>query len=348
MQFQNLLMFKNYFVAAGFVLLSVAGFSQATPNDTVPVIPEENLDFDTTFNYDELLNELDIFLDSLLMPRNYFLASISAGSGYFNYYKKNNKKLETVKKAVYTPTLGYYHKTGPGLTLSGNMTNDGQQLNLYQYSVSPSFDFIQNHDWVGGISYIRYFTKDSLPFYSSPLQNEFNAYVVWRKPWLQPGITTSYGWGSRLAYEKREKYIRLLRSRRLGYIFTTNTQEDISDFSISTSVRHSFYWMHILGEKDYIKFTPQMAFSAGTQKFGFNRTTSTYPVNVRTDTYLLYNSGDVSVDEKLKFQPLSLSVYLRPEYNIGKFFVQPQFILDYYIPAENLAALFSINAGIIL
>lgn len=341
-------MLKNYFVATGFILLSVAGFSQTTPHDTVPVSPNENLDFDTTFDYDELLDELDIFLDSLLMPRSYFLASVSAGSGYFNYSKRNNK-LETLKKNVYTPTVGYYHKTGPGLTLSGNITDDGQQLNLYQFSVIPSFDFIQSQDWVGGVSYTRYFTKDSLPFYSSPLQNEFNAYVIWRKGWLQPGITASYGWGSRSEYEKREKFIRLLRlKRRLGYVFTTNTQEDISDFSVAASVRHSFYWMHILGEKNYIKFTPLLSFSAGTQKFGFNRTTSTYPVNVRNNANLLYNTGDVSVDEKLKFQPLSLSLYLRPEYNIGKFFVQPQFILDYYIPAENLAALFAINAGIIL
>lgn len=341
-------MLKNYFIAAGFVLLSVAGFSQTSPSDTVPVSPKETLDFDTTFDYDELLDELDIFLDSLLMPRSYFLASISAGSGYFNYVKRNNK-LETVKKGVLTPTIGYYHKKGPGLTLSGNIIDDGEQLNLYQFSVSPSFDFIQNHDWVSGIAYTRYFTKDSLPFYSSPLQNEFNAYVLWRKLWLQPGITASYGWGSRTEYKKQEKYIKLLRlKRRLGYVFTTNTQEDISDFSVAASVRHSFYWMHILGEKNYLKFTPQLSFSAGTQKFGFNRTTSTYPVNVRNSSNLLYNTGDVSVDEKLKFQPLSLSLYLRPEYNIGKFFIQPQFILDYYIPAENLAALFSINAGIIL
>ncbi|MGZ5221184.1 MAG: hypothetical protein ACXWC7_13940 [Chitinophagaceae bacterium] len=341
-------MHKNYFVAAGFVLLSVVGFSQTIPGDTVPPSPKENLDFDTTFDYDELLDELDIFLDSLLMPRSYFLTSISAGSGYFNYVKRSNN-LETMKKGVLTPTVGYYHKRGPGLSLSGNIIDDGDQLNLYQFSISPSFDFIQNHDWVSGLSYTRYFTKDSLPFYSSPLQNEFNAYVLWRKPWLQPGITASYGWGSRTEYKKQEKYIRLLRlRRRLGYVFTTNTQEDISDFSIAASIRHSFYWMHILGEKNYLKFTPQLSFSAGTQKFGFNRTTSTYPVNVRNSINLLYNTGDVSVDEKLKFQPLSLSLYLRPEYNIGKFFIQPQFILDYYIPAENLAALFSINAGIIL
>ena len=175
-------MFKNYFVAvSGFILLSLAGVAQTTPKDTVPFSSQESLEFDTTLNYDELLKEMDLFLDSLLMPRSYFLASVSAGSGYFNYFKRNNK-LETLKKAVYTPTIVYFHKAGPGLTLSGNISDDGQQLNLYQFSISPSFDFIQSHDWVAGISYTRYFTKDSLPFYSSPLQNEFNGYIVWRKP----------------------------------------------------------------------------------------------------------------------------------------------------------------------
>ena len=339
-------MFKNYFVSTIFILLSFAGFSQTTPRDTVPVSSQENSDIDTSFDYDDLLNEMDIFLDSLLSPRSYFLASISAGSGYFNYPARNNTKIESLKKNVYTPTIGYYHKSGPGLTFSGNITNDGQQLNLYQFSISPSFDFIQSQDWAGGISYQRYFTKDSLPFYSSPLQNEFNVYFTWRKSWLQPGITASYGWGSRSEYETRERLIRLLRKRRGSIIgIGTNTKEEITDFSIAASLRHSFYWTEILKNNDYIKFTPQISFSAGTQKFGFNRNTSTYPL--RNTATLLYTTGDVSVDEKLKFQPLSVSLYLRPEYNIGKFFIQPQFILDYYIPAENLTALLSLNVGVV-
>jgi hypothetical protein len=340
-------MFKKKFFTAGFVLLSAIAFSQTTPRDTVPVADSETLDFDTTLDYGGLLDELGLFLDSLLAPRSYFLAGVSMGSGYFNYSKQSNK-LEIIKRNVYTPTIGYYHKTGPGLALSGNLTDDGGGLNLYQFSVTPSFDFIQGQDWIGGVSYTRYFTKDSLAFYSSPLQNEFNAYVTWRKPWLQPSITASYGWGSRTEYQKREKYIRLLRLKRRGFLEATNTTEDVSDFVVAASVKHSFYWMHILGEKNYLKFTPQLAFSAGTQKFGLNRTSSTYVVNTRNSATLLYNTGDVSIDEKLKFQPLSVSLYLRPEYNFGKFFVQPQFILDYYIPAENLAALFSLTAGIIL
>ena len=340
-------MFKKYIVTAGFVLLSVAGFPQTTPRDTVPVSPQENLDFDTTFDYDELLDEMDIFLDSLLMPRSYFLASISVGSNYFNFWRRNYTGLESSKKNLYSPVLGYYHKSGPGLTISGNITDDEKQINLYQFSISPSFDFIKSSNWIAGISYLRYFTKDSLPFYTSPLQNEFNAYFIWRKSWLQPGITASYGQGSRSDFKKRERFIEFLRRRRLGSIFYTNTKEAVADFSVAASIRHSFYWMHILGNKDHIKFTPQISFSAGTQKFGFNRTTSIYTVNLRNATNLLYNTGDVNVDKELKFQPLSLALYLRPEYVIGKFFVQPQFILDYYFPSEDLSGVFLLNAGVV-
>ena len=146
----------------------------------------------------------------------------------------------------------------------------------------------------------NYFTKDSLPFYTSPLENEVNAYFLWRKSWLQPGITASYGWGSKTEYEERIRYIKLLRLRKRGSILIDRqTTEEIADFSLAASLRHSFYWMHVLGEKDYVKFTPQFVFSAGTQKFGFNRTTSAYAVNTRLASYLLYNSGDITIDDKL-------------------------------------------------
>jgi hypothetical protein len=345
-------MVKKYFLTSAFALLLLTGFGQTNPRDTVPGSPSETLDFDSTLDYDELLEEMDLFLDSLLMPRSYFLASIGAGSGYFNYIRGNilRQQIEVRKQTVLTPTIGYYYKKGPGLTVSGNISDNGDKMSLYQVSLTPSFDFVQTLDWFAGVSYTRYFTKDSLEFYSSPLENEVSGYVTWRKPWLQPSITASYGWGSRSEYVKREKYIRLLRLKRRGITIGTgtNTTEDVADFSITGSLRHSFYWTGIATERDYIKFVPQVSFSAGTQKFGFNRTTSTYPVNVRNASTVYYYTGDVDIEEKTKFQPISLSLYLRPEYNIGKFFIQPQFILDYYIPAENLTALFSISAGIML
>jgi hypothetical protein len=232
--------------------------------------------------------------------------------------------------------------------LSGSLVNDGDRRRVYQYAITPSFDFIQSRKAIGGFAYTRYVTKDSLTFYTSPLQKEVSGYFLWRKAWLQPGLTATYGWGSRTDLQKRVRYIQLLNRRRLGAIITTtNTEESIADFSLTTSLRHTFYWTDLSGKNDYIKFTPMLAFASGTQQYGFNQTTGTYAVTARNSGDVKYNTGNVNLDDKLKFQPLSLTLYLRPEYTIGKFFLQPQLILDYYFPGteNNLTTLFSINTG---
>jgi hypothetical protein len=113
------------------------------------------------------------------------------------------------------------------------------------------------------------------------------------------------------------------------------------------SVRHDFYWLDILNNKDHIRFSPQLAFTSGTQKFGFNQSSSTYGTTIRTNSNVLYSTENIYLDDKVKFQPLSLSLYLRGEYAIGRFFIQPQLVMDYYFPSakDNFTALFSVNAG---
>ena len=90
-----------------------------------------------------------------------------------------------------------------------------------------------------------------------------------------------------------------------------------------------------------------LTFSAGTQKYGFNQTMSA-SVTVNNAGKVQYYTGKASLDNKLEFQPLSATLYIRPEYSIGKFFIQPQFILDYYFPAkrDNFSMLFTMNAGL--
>ena len=154
-------MLKKYFITTGIILLSFACSSQVTPKDTIPDITDDLLTMDTTMDYDDLMSELDLFLDSLLAPRSFFLISPTAGSGYFNYPNTTTNKIESKKRPVFTPTIGYYHKSGPGITLSGNLISDQQQLEMYQFSVAPSFDIIKNQNWIAGVSYVHYFTKDS-------------------------------------------------------------------------------------------------------------------------------------------------------------------------------------------
>ena len=191
-------------------------------------------------------------------------------------------------------------------------------MNLFQYSISPSFDYLKNKAIAVGISYTRFLTKDSLPFYTTPLQNELYGYFTYRKSWIRPTFAVSYGWGSRSDYSEREEQIIDLRLRRRGFTYI-NTKESIRDFSLITSIRHDFYWLDVLTYKDHIRFTPQLSFTSGTQKFGFNQKSNTYVTILRNNSSVLYNSDNVYLDDKLKFQPLALTMNFRGEYSICKF-----------------------------
>jgi hypothetical protein len=334
-------------------------YAQTTPVDTTisknKYTAKDSMDMlvsDTSIDYDLLLKDLDSFLDSILTPRSYYLANLSIGKGYFNFEGKSSLTLETSKKLTYSPSLGYYDKSGLGITATGYMVNDQKNMNLYQFSISPCYDYLKNKKLATGISYSRYFTKDSLPFYTSPLQNELYAYFTWRKFWVRPSVQLSYGWGSRNEYMQREEQINSLRLRPRGYTFI-NTTESVSDFSLTGSLRKDIYWLDVFTYNDHIRFTPQAAITFGTQKFGFNQSSDTYAQVLRsngsTGANVLYNSENIYLDDKLDFQPLSWSLFLKGEYSVGKFFVQPQLIFDYYYPAtsNNFSTLFTVNMGFI-
>lgn len=330
-----------------FFSLGFAAFSQQSSGDSV-INPIKEIAPPDTINYDDLFQDFDAFMDSILSPHSYFLASLSAVKGFYNFQKKNTASfIETSKKLAYSPTIAYYHKSGLGLTSAGYIINDGQNTNFYQLSVTPSFDYLKNKAFATGISLTKFFTKDSLPFYTSPLQNELYAYFTYRKAWFRPTVAVSYGWGSRSDYMKRESVIQDIRLRRSGFTYI-NTEESVSDFSLITSVRHDFYWLDVFTLNDHIRLTPQLALTSGTQKFGFNQSSSTYATVNRTGSNVLYSTENIYLDDQLKFQPLSLTLHLRSEYSIGKFFIQPQFTFDYYFPAtsNNFSTVFSLNLGV--
>ena len=323
-------------------LVSSVGFAQA---------PAKQTNIDTSFDeddYAELFNELDALLDSLIAPRSFVLFNVGIGSNYFNYKSKSSYQLEASRKNTYTPTLAYFSKNGLGISGSAVIVNDGKSLNPYQFHATGSYDFLKNSRFISGLAFTHFLSRDSIPFYTSPLQNELYAYFTYKKFWLKPSVAISYGWGSRNDFEEREEYITTMRLALNGYT-QVKTRESISDFSLITSVRHDFYWMNIIGNNDYIRLTPQVVFASGTQKFGFNQTSSTYATIPRTGVNYLYSSDQVYLDDEVYFQPLSLSTYIKTEYSRGKFFVQPQIVFDYYFPAteKNLTTAFVMNAGVI-
>jgi len=329
-------------------MLAVTAQSQGSVADTAIAPPKHNdaALIDTTIDYDQLFRDFDDFMDSILAPRSYFLMSISAGKGFYNFENKSTYDITTSKKLTYSPTLGYYHKSGLGITLNGYLVDDGAKMNFFQTAVTPSFDFLKNKNFATGISFTKFFTKDSLSFYTTPIQNELYAYFTYRKWWLRPMLALSYGWGSRSDYEAREVLLQDLRLRRRGFTYI-NTEEKVSDFSLMASVRHDFYWLDVFTYHDHIRVTPQLTFTSGTQKFGFNQSSTTYATGIRNSSNVLYNTDNFYLDDELKFQPLSLTLFLRSEYTLGKFFIQPQLAFDYFFPAstKQFNTLFSVNAG---
>jgi len=349
-------MLKKSIIILPLFFLGMASFAQMSSVDTSKrndtSKKKEKVDdwaLDSTIDYDLLLQDMETFLDSISLPHSYLLGSLAMGTGYYNYTSKTTALIEARRGFTYIPTLGFFYKNGLSLTASGNIVSEeNSKLNLYQIGVSPGYDYLKNKDFATGFAYTRFFTKDTLSFYTTPLQNEVYAYFTYRKWWFKPSIALSYGWGSRTDYVEREEQIQDLRLRRSG-VTRINSTESVSDFSIITSVRHDFYWLGIFSYKDHVRITPQLSFVSGTQKFGFNQSANTYATILRTGTNVLYNSENVNLDDQVEFQPLSLTMFLRGEYSIGKFFIQPQLVFDYYFPAnkDNFSTLFSVNLGVL-
>jgi hypothetical protein len=347
-EYQRRMLWKTIIVIS-LLISGLGSYAQMEVADTSKKNLKRELVSDTTFDYDLLLQDMESFLDSISSPHSYFMGSVALGKGYFNFINKSSVFLETSQQFTYTPTLGYFHKGGLSLTATGNIINEDDKLNLYQFSVSPGYDYLENRDLATGFTFTKFFTRNSLSFYTTPLQNELYGYFTYRKWWVRPTVAVSYGWGSRTDYMERETLIQDLRLRRNGFV-RINSKESISDFSLITSIRHDFYWLGVISYKDHFRLTPQLSFISGTQKFGFNQSANTYATVIRTGANVLYNSENIYLDDQLDFQPLSLTMFLRGEYSIGKFFIQPQMVLDYYFPAEekNFSTLFSFNLGFIL
>ncbi|WP_121355184.1 hypothetical protein [Flavisolibacter nicotianae] len=324
-----------------FFLLLCAGVCHAQKE-------KDSLLLDTAvWDYDEIFSELDALLDSLTTPRNFSLINISVGNSYFTYVGGDGTT-QTKRQFTYSPSVGFFAKGGLGLSAATTLVDNGRSFSPYQYSVTGSYDYLKVRKIITGLSYTRFFTKKDLPFYTSPLQNEVYGYFTMRKLWFKPSVAASYGWGSREGKQEQETQIENILLARKGYT-RVNTREQVADFNLTASVRHDFYFLDLLFNRDYLRITPQLSFTSGTQQFGFNQTASTYAVQRVTGRNVLYNTQDVSFDNNLYFQPLSLTAYVKTEYSRGKLSLQPQVLFDYYFPATKkaLTTSFLLNASLL-
>lgn len=300
---------------------------------------------DTTAVLDSLMEDFDDYLDSISKRRSMFFVGVGVGTGFFSFENKNNVFISTEKKLIVSPSLGYYHKSGFGISASAYALTHNNKFGFYQFALSPSYDLISKAVSTG-IAYSHYFNKDSLDFYTTPIHNELFTYFSYKKWWMRPTISFSYGWGSNTEYEK-QKY--RLWSRQLqqmqDYYITVKNVESVTDFSITLSVRKDFNWYDVLGKNDNITLTPVLLVFGGTQQFGFN-TSYSYTFNpVRVNSLPSNNSAS----DQTSFAAQSAGAIIRASYMKGKFLLQPQVLFDYYLqPTESnpFNTVFSVNLSV--
>jgi len=287
---------------------------------------------DSTAVIDSLLDDFSKYMDSLSRPTSFFTVSAGIGTGYFSFENKGSVYFTTSKKPLLSPSVGYYHKSGLGINATGFILRDGSNTNFYQFALSPSYDYLRSKNISAGVSFTRYFSKDSLPFYTTPIQQELFAYFGIRKWKLRPTISVSYGWGSEASYEERKVLVwnRWLQRSQRGSI-TVKNEESVADLSTTASLKYYFMWYDVLKKEDAFTFTPVLLFTAGTQRFGLNTSYQSSFTVVR-DNFLPSNQ---QVSEQTGFGAQSVTLVLRADYSIGKFFIMPQILMDYYLPKSD-------------
>jgi len=302
------------------------------------------LNKDSTAVMDSLLKDFDRFMDSLSKPTSFFTITAGIGTGYFSYENKNSFVFTTAKKPLISPSVGYYHKSGLGFAASGFILLNGANTNFYQFSLNPSYDYLRGKNFSTGISFTKYFSKDSLPFYTTPIQQELFAYFTYKKWKLRPSLSVSYGWGSKKEYEERQVWLwnRWLQRSQRGFI-TIESEESVHDLAAILSLKYNFMWFDVLKKNDGFTLTPVLMFSGGTQRFGFNTSYQSSSTVIRNN----FLPSNQQITEQTGFGAQSLSFILRADYSVGKLFIMPQLLMDYYLPEadDRFTVAYSIVTG---
>jgi len=298
---------------------------------------------DTKTFIDSLMLGFDEYLDSILYNQNHFHASIGVGSGLYSFETNNKASYINTSKIVFSPAAGFIHKSGFGLNAAAFIMADENKFVPYMGAIIPSYDLVKRN-FSTGISYSRFFVKDSLNFYTTPINQELNAYITYKKWWVRPSLAVSYGWGSEASYNRRKIQVKKNRKKSNNIYLIEKNVEHVSDLSFLFSLRKDFSFFEVLSKSDMICVTPVLLLRAGTQQYGFNSTYSyEAPKSVKVNNLPTNNS----ISDRSKFIPESAAMILRASYLRGNWVLQPQFLVDYYLPGTEspVSTSWSVTAG---
>jgi hypothetical protein len=298
---------------------------------------EEKRLLDSMFKNDEFIK--------LFTKRNVSYVDVNVGAGNRTFSLKNNAlnagQAQT-NKIFYSPSVGYYHKSGLALTLSGFLATDNGNLKMYQYAINPSYTY-QNKNIEAGVSYTRYIEGSGASFAVSPFTNDFYASAVYKKTWIEPGIAVGYSFGKQVEY-----YDTIItpqppaQPRRVRDTITTK----LSGLSLSLTASHTWEFLELINKKDALEIKPTLMLNAGSQRWDISHSNKLLNRFPRIGNAIKKRFGSGSGSEDFNLQSFAFLAELT--YYYGKFYLQPQIYLDYYLPTtteKRLTSLFSVTAG---
>jgi hypothetical protein len=332
----------------GAVIL-LLGF-EATAQDSTVVLTKA----DSAAVYAEVMAELAALGFAQEALSSFFDVNIGFGNGSFSQ-KAYLQQAEPLPTGYFSVNAAYLHRTGLSLSGGVNVIGQSKGLTAFQGSIGGAYDY-RSSKWSAGVSFTRYFNKDSLNFYVSPLVNGVYTYAVLRRGWLQPKLAVDAGWGQ---YDEREnlRYIDTLAFPRLKPLVRslsgTLGVRNVFDISFLLSAKHQFVWKMGHTPQNQFSLTPSLSAIFGTARYGSNLGLSNAggfrsgtTAQLQAQRYQArYRQWFPEPDERFLWQSTNLSFVALASWALVS--LQAQCTLSYAIPeaVRGVNAFYNISVG---
>lgn len=337
-------MLKPLILFVAIACLNLCSYAQQTVRDSIPV--EDTI----PVNIDSIEKEIDQFLtyyDSLKAPRSYWLVSIGGGNTQFSVKNLALNAQQSTANLSITPTIGYYAKSGFGITYNNFLLSEQGKTQLLQHAITLSYDQLQADKLNYGFSYTRFFGKKEFVNQVSPYDNDFLAYIQFGKKKFTPGMMLGFSSGR---YRETLQYLDSVQTRIpltnqfvTRYFFVNDTSDiRIRDFSFIPYLRYQWE-LNGFGKNDYFTLQPSLLLLGSANNVRIDSKGSFK----QTDRLSRSRSYAETYSQKTNFRFQSLGLQLDASWYIGKFFFNPQVYIDYYLLSSEYkwSSLFSLQTG---
>lgn len=285
----------------------------------------------------QVLEEMRILLDSVSPAGSYALLSVSVGNRLFSARNNFLNTQQNSASLVVTPAFSYMHQSGFNASVAACILNEPKRgFQPSQYIATIGYDLPEGTGWGGGVSYSHYFVHDNYSAYVSPVQSDFYGYVSYEKGWLQPGLAAGYSTGNYGIYRFKDTVINSIR--RFVYDSSMN---QLKSFSLMATLSRQFHWFDLFRKDDGLQLSTQL-----TLNMGSSRTSITHRTNAPLLLNLLNKRGRLKRERSSAFSAESIGCNLDLSYMIGKFTVEPNLYLDYYLQdteSSRFSQVFTLN-----